>query len=162
MLYINRRLHRYAVSFAVMALFGCEKPKTPSVEATPVVGVAESSTLAAQSSRWYTEEQVSAGEILYTTNCLVCHGVKGVGDPNWRRRNADGSMPPPALNGTAHTWHHNKPYLVNKIMHGAQGANERMPSFQNSLSQTDVESIIAYFQSFWDDEIYEIWWSNEE
>jgi hypothetical protein len=32
-----------------------------------------------------------------------------------------------------------------------------MPSFKKVLTQEEKEAAIAYFQSFWSDEIYELW-----
>ena len=32
-----------------------------------------------------------------------------------------------------------------------------MPAFGNNLSEQEIEDVIAGFQSFWSDEIYDVW-----
>ena len=47
------------------------------------------------------------GAKIFNNNCLACHGQNASGPKgDWREKLADGSYPPPPLNGSAHTWHH--------------------------------------------------------
>lgn len=107
--------------------------------------------------RWYSPAQVSAGEEVFVQNCLVCHGERGQATANWRQRNPDGTFPPPPLNGTAHTWHHSLSVLKQTIKNGGIPLGGSMPPFGNALSEAEIESVIAYFQSQWPDETYQVW-----
>ena len=54
----------------------------------------------------YADNEELGGKI-FNNNCAVCHGQNASGPKgDWREKLADGSYPPPPLNGTAHTWHH--------------------------------------------------------
>lgn len=108
--------------------------------------------------RWYTANQVSQGKALFNQNCSQCHGVQaaGLGD-NWQQKLADKDYPPPALNGSAHAWHHPMPQLKQTIAEGTLGISGYMPGFGKILSDEDAEAIIAYFQSFWSEDIYLAW-----
>ena len=109
------------------------------------------------SARWYSPVQVNAGEKLYAANCLSCHGVRGAGDANWRKRDEAGAYPPPPLNGSAHTWHHSLAVLRRTIDRGGAELGGKMPAFAAELNAEERDAIIAYFQSLWSDEIYKIW-----
>lgn len=107
--------------------------------------------------RWYTQSQVAIGQKVFQNNCAVCHGNNAQGTSDWRKRLADGSYPPPPLNGTAHTWHHPMKILKRTIQEGGVARGGKMPAFKNTLSESEIESVIAYFQSKWPSEVYEIW-----
>lgn len=111
----------------------------------------------AAAARWYSPAQVSAGEALFIQNCLTCHGEQGRGAVNWRQRQRDGSFPPPPLNGSAHTWHHPMAVLRRTIKNGGVPLGGTMPAFGEQLKEQEIDSIIAYFQSQWPDEIYQVW-----
>ena len=64
---------------------------------------------------------------------------------------------PPPLNGTAHTWHHSLDLLDQIIAEGGAFYEGNMPGFSGQLSREDRRAVIAYFQSFWTDEIYNAW-----
>jgi len=108
--------------------------------------------------RWYTQLQVEAGAALYQTHCAACHGNAAEGlTQDWRRRNENGNFPPPPLNGTAHAWHHPLEVLERTILEGGAPLGGVMPGFAGTLSSQDARSTIAYFQSYWPDEIYHTW-----
>lgn len=113
--------------------------------------------------RWYTESQVTYGENLFNQNCLQCHGNKaaGLGD-NWQQKLTDKDYAPPALNGTAHAWHHPMPYLKQTITNGTQVIGGYMPPFGEVLSEDEQLAVIAYFQSFWNEEVYAAWKKRNE
>ena len=112
--------------------------------------------------RWYDPSRVESGEKVYAANCAVCHGGRGEATPDWRRRESDGSFPPPPLNGTAHTWHHPFAILARQIKFGAPGGGGKMPTFQNQLTDEEIINVIAWFQSLWPDDIYAQWWSIQQ
>ncbi|UCG38982.1 MAG: cytochrome c [bacterium] len=95
------------------------------------------------------------GESLFASNCSPCHGAKAVGeDPQnnvgggWRE---DGSMIAPALNGTAHAWHHGPDLLFRYVRDGSVDPHSPMPAFGDRLTEDEIWSIIRYFQSLWPD-----------
>ncbi len=107
--------------------------------------------------RWYSSAQVAQGQLLYRTHCAPCHGAHAEATPDWRQPDANGLYPPPPLNGTAHTWHHPLPQLRLTIRHGGASFGGKMPPFKAILSASEIDSIIAWFQSLWPDEIYRQW-----
>ncbi|OMH31760.1 cytochrome c [Motiliproteus sp. MSK22-1] len=104
--------------------------------------------------RWYSKEQVELGAKVYQANCAVCHGSNAEATPEWIKPDANGLYPPPPLNGTAHAWHHPFPILKKTIEEGSAG---RMPAWKGKLSEQEVESVIAWFQSLWPDRGYQLW-----
>jgi len=110
------------------------------------------------SGRWYSQFQVNKGEKIYDKNCQICHGINAQGvTANWKKTLPDGSYPPPPLNGTAHAWHHPLKMLKRTINVGGIPLGGKMPPFKDVLDEDDKENVIAYFQSFWDDRIYQAW-----
>ena len=109
------------------------------------------------SARWYTAEQLDRGRILFQTQCASCHGENAEGTPEWRKTNPDGHYPPPPLNGSAHAWHHPLSVLERTIAVGGVSLGGVMPGFADTLSEDEARSTIAYFQSYWSDEIYARW-----
>jgi len=107
--------------------------------------------------RWYSVEQVAAGEPLYQTYCSVCHAADGSATDEWRTPGPDGVYPPPPLNGTAHTWHHPIDVLDSTIVNGGVAFGGVMPGFGRALDEDDRLAIIAWFQSLWTDDIYQRW-----
>ena len=111
--------------------------------------------------RWYTPEQVTAGAALYRENCSTCHKENAEGTADWKTRDANGQLPPPPLNGTAHTWHHPLRALAWQIKFGAPGGQGAMPGFSQTLSDEQVSDVVAWFQDRWSDEIYAQWFEIE-
>lgn len=110
------------------------------------------------SQRWYTETQSALGKRVYEKNCTVCHGSQGQGlTENWKQPLADGSYPPPPLNGTAHTWHHPASQLLRTINNGGISQGGKMPGFDSQLTDENKIAVIAYFQNWWSDDIYDAW-----
>ena len=112
--------------------------------------------------RWYDRSRVESGAKVYAGHCAVCHGARGEATPDWRRREPDGSFPPPPLNGTAHTWHHPFAILARQIKFGAPGGGGKMPTFQAKLTDEEIVNVIAWFQSLWPDDVYAQWWSIQQ
>lgn len=103
------------------------------------------------------EAQLRRGAEVFQANCAQCHGSHAEGAPNWRLRDADGRFPPPPLNGTGHTWHHPKAQLVYTIREGTAQLGGNMPAWKDTLSERDIEAVIAYVQSLWPEEVYQAW-----
>jgi len=112
----------------------------------------------ATTGRWYSQVQVETGQDVFLRNCATCHGQEAEGlSADWRERQADGSLPPPPLNGTAHAWHHPLPVLLQVINAGGAAYDGNMPAFAEQLSSAEKRAAIAYFQQFWDDQTYQQW-----
>ncbi|MEL0586383.1 MAG: cytochrome c [Candidatus Thiodiazotropha sp. (ex. Lucinoma kazani)] len=122
---------------------GTEKPTPPPTQSQP--------------KRWYTQVQVNRGNNLFQENCAVCHKPDASGTTNWRELDANGKLPPPPLNGTAHTWHHPLSILRRTIRMGGIPLGGTMPEFEEKLTNKQIDDILAWVQSHWPDEIYRIW-----
>ena len=108
--------------------------------------------------RWNSTEQVVLGREVFTQNCAVCHGAEAQGTvSDWREKLDDGSFPPPPLNGSAHAWHHPQEVLLRVIDYGGEAMGGKMPAFIDVLEVDEKLAAVAYFQSFWTDEIYQQW-----
>jgi len=112
--------------------------------------------------RWYTQTQVDKGQVIFEKNCATCHGDNAQGTLEWKKTLADGSYPPPPLNGTAHTWHHPINILRRTIYYGGIPLGGTMPSFKDTLTKEEMDAVIAYFQSKWDKKIYDAWSERNE
>ncbi|MDH5752942.1 MAG: cytochrome c [Deltaproteobacteria bacterium] len=99
---------------------------------------------------------VSQGEQLYNRNCLNCHGPGAQGQvparPNGGMNN-DGTYIAPALNGTAHSWHHPPQMLFNIIKNGSPAKDSTMKGWAGKMSDQEINAVIAYFQSLWPEQI---------
>jgi mono/diheme cytochrome c family protein len=110
-----------------------------------------------ETGRWYTVEQVLGGGPVFAQHCAVCHGRQAEGTKEWFRRLPDGRWRPPPLNGTAHAWHHPLWQLRQHIREGSDPRHGNMPAFASILSESEIDAVIAWFQSHWPDEIYQAW-----
>lgn len=140
---------RYFVFLGLLlaSLQGCSKsdPVTPGGEAEAV-------------GRWYTAAQTTVGASVYQQHCALCHGEQAQGlVSDWRKTLEDGSFPPPPLNGTAHAWHHPLSVLLQVLNQGGAAFGGKMPAFADTLNEEQKLAAIAFFQSYWTDEIYAQW-----
>jgi mono/diheme cytochrome c family protein len=139
---------------AAVALSACEReqpdPKARWTDAAAPAG-------APVMMRWYTREQVEAGAALYAQNCATCHKPNAEGTSDWKARDANGKLPPPPLNGTAHAWHHSLDLLRQVVRRGGIPIGGSMPAFAGKLSTQEIDAILAWVQSHWSDKIYAIW-----
>lgn len=107
--------------------------------------------------RWYTQSQLQVGEKIYQSHCISCHKSNARGTAEWKKTLSNGQYPPPPLNGSAHAWHHPLSGLSRSIKNGGVPLGGTMPAFKQTLSDQQVLAVIAYFQSFWSDKIYQDW-----
>ena len=107
--------------------------------------------------RWYFSEQADRGLVIFTSNCVVCHGKNAEATADWKTPDANGAYPPPPLNGSAHAWHHPLSVLGRTIYLGGDPVGGQMPAFKDVLSETEIIDVIAHFQTYWSDAIYERW-----
>ena len=156
------RFNQIVVPIMFLALVSCQDSNEQiegdqAIQATtsPSSSLATSSTT---EQRWYNQAQVDRGQAVFSQNCAVCHGEQAEGlAEDWRQRLPDGSFPPPPLNGTAHAWHHPLFQLIQTIETGGIPYGGQMPPFGDALEDEEKLAAIAYFQNFWDEEIYLAW-----
>ena len=141
-----------------LLVFACFAVLAACEEQTPVAQSPASEDSASTVTRWYQSNQVVLGRQVFAENCAVCHGAEAQGTGgDWRERLDDGSFPPPPLNGSAHAWHHPQEILLRVIDYGGAAMGGKMPEFIDVLEQEEKLAAIAYFQSFWSDDIYQQW-----
>jgi mono/diheme cytochrome c family protein len=97
---------------------------------------------------------VLLGTTVYSASCAGCHGVSAEGQPNWRERRSDGTLPAPPHDASGHTWHHADGLLYRIIRDGgAQFAGpttpSAMPAFGEQLSDSEIRAVLAYLKSLW-------------
>ena len=102
---------------------------------------------------------IARGKIVYESNCVSCHQVNLIGAENWKGLDGDGHRKAPPLNGTGHTWHHDDATLHNIIKYGlakiVKNYDGKMIGFGDKINNKQVDSVLSYIKSHWEDEIYE-------
>lgn len=100
-------------------------------------------------------EEIARGAGIYAEACGSCHGAKLEGQPDWKRRGANGRLPAPPHDATGHTWHHadRQLFTITKLGVGAvvPGYESDMPAFADLLSDDDIRAVLAYVKSTWPD-----------
>ena len=105
----------------------------------------------------YADTEELGGKI-FNNNCAVCHGQNASGPKgDWREKLADGSYPPPPLNGTAHTWHHSPKQLLWTINNGGTLIGGKMPAFKDILKEEEKTAVLDYLFSLWPDKIKRVY-----
>lgn len=107
--------------------------------------------------RWYNQQQVKSGSMIFQKYCAECHMTDASGSPNWRQKDANGKYPPPPLNGSAHAWHHPLESLRRTVRIGGIPLGGSMPAFSDKLNAAEIDEVLAWVQSNWSDEIYAAW-----
>lgn len=103
-------------------------------------------------------ELVSEGRKVYEAYCAECHGLGLKGQPDWRRRGADGVLPAPPHDETGHTWHHPDAVLFATVKLGGEafmpaGVKSGMPGYKDLLTDREIKASIAYIKSRWPGEV---------
>ena len=95
-------------------------------------------------------EEEKRGQGIYTEKCQVCHGVDGVGETYTQQALTDKDyIMAPALDESAHAWHHTDEQLAETILEGSP-RTPRMPAGKNSgISAADARDLVAYIKSLW-------------
>lgn len=143
------------VGLMVLAVSGCDAP--PQGEGRSVIAGFSGPDIV----RVLNAEQVALGKQVYDGHCARCHGDSGQGDPAWRQPGADGLYPPPPLDGSGHSWHHSTAWLKDMIRNGSPPGKGNMPAWGDTLSDEEIDAVIAWFQSRWPDPVYAAWYENQ-
>jgi mono/diheme cytochrome c family protein len=102
---------------------------------------------------------IARGKIIYESYCVSCHQVNLIGAENWKGVDEDGHRKAPPLNGTGHTWHHDDATLHNIIKYGlpkiVKNYEGKMIGFGDKINDKQIDSVLSYIKSHWEDEIYE-------
>lgn len=90
------------------------------------------------------------GKELYAKNCQTCHGIEGVGETyNLQALTDSKYLMAPALDTSAHAWHHTDDALVKTILEGSSRPS-RMPAWKGKgMSESDARDVVAYIKSLW-------------
>jgi mono/diheme cytochrome c family protein len=101
---------------------------------------------------------LARGAALYVEHCAACHGAALEGEPDWRRRLPDGTLPAPPHDASGHTWHHADADLFAMTKHGIEqfappGYRTAMPAFAGILDHAEIIAILAHIKSQWPPEI---------
>ena len=104
--------------------------------------------------------EVALGARVYAENCASCHGAELEGEPDWRTRNADGTMPAPPHDETGHTWHHDDATLfrltkegINALLGEGSEVASGMPVFEGVLTDEEIRASLSYIKSTWPGEV---------
>ncbi|WP_177418301.1 c-type cytochrome [endosymbiont of Lamellibrachia barhami] len=91
------------------------------------------------------------GQKLFTDHCQSCHGVDGVGETYTLEALTNKNyVMAPALDESAHAWHHTDEALVKTILDGSQ-RTERMVAWKTKgLDEKDAKDLVVYIKSLWD------------
>ena len=164
-------------AITLLAACGDEQPSTP---AKPALSPAPTATALATTSTTATatatqtqakapvstippvrDTATSSGQALFQSNCAVCHGAGGEGQPDWHIKKPDGVLPAPPLNGDGHTWHHGDGTLYTYVSGGGKtfespdipSFKSGMPAFGEALSREDIIDVIEYVKALWGDKV---------
>lgn len=101
---------------------------------------------------------VAEGKAVYADACAACHGAALEGEPDWRIRKPDGTLPAPPHDVSGHTWHHADGLLFAITKYGGNYVTQGnppsgMPGFEATLTDRQIIASLAYIKSTWPDEI---------
>ena len=136
---------------ALIFLLACDQQPSVSVGSTGLMPKRE-----------YDQNVLNEGKKIYSENCAKCHGENAEGAADWHKRYADGTFPPPPLNGSGHAWHHSIAVLTEMIQNGSKPGEGNMPAWKDKLSPEQVAMVIEWFQSLGPDQVYAAWYEQQQ
>ncbi len=101
---------------------------------------------------------IAQGQGVYRQHCASCHGRNLEGEPNWRRRKANGKLPAPPHDASGHTWHHSDKLLFRIVKRGTAaiapaGYKTDMPGYAGVLTDREIRAVLAFIKSRWPSDI---------
>jgi len=145
----------FFTSFLLLLLSACDANKSETLN-TQSPGVTSQPEPTSVVEREKDADILQKGEAIFLKNCSQCHGRHAEGTKEWKTPDADGKYPPPPLNGSAHAWHHSTEVLMEVIKDGSMPEGN-MPSWEGKLTDDEIRAVIAWFQSFWPEDIFNTW-----
>jgi mono/diheme cytochrome c family protein len=102
--------------------------------------------------------KLEEGRQVYLAHCAACHGAELEGEPNWRRRRADGTLPAPPHDANGHTWHHADAQLFEITKFGTAALiggdyKSNMGGYEGVLSDAEIRAVLDFIKSRWPPEI---------
>ncbi len=152
----------FATSVLLLSVTACNKDKKTATASVAATSASGSAAVAKPVERNMDFGEIARGGQIFEKNCAVCHGTRAQGAINWRFRGPDGKFPAPPLNGTGHAWHHPLVALQYVINNGSPGGQGNMPAWKGKLSNRDISEVIAWLQSKWPDQVYQVWAKNDQ
>ena len=106
----------------------------------------------------FSAERNAMGRSLYAEHCASCHGANLEGQPNWRKRLANGRMPAPPHDASGHTWHHPDEALFRVTKEGSAavaggGYESDMPGFGDVMTDDEIRAVLTFIKSIWPERI---------
>lgn len=104
---------------------------------------------------------LATGAKVYAAHCAACHGAALEGQPDWRRRDANGLLPAPPHDASGHTWHHDDETLfrITKFgvgsVAGDPGYKTAMPVYEGQLSDQEIVAVLSWIKSRWPESVRE-------
>ena len=95
-------------------------------------------------------DEEKRGRAIYREKCLACHGKDGNGE-NYSVESLTNKnyIMAPALDASAHAWHHTDEALQKLILEGS-ARTSRMAAWKNTgLTENDAHDLVAYIKSLW-------------
>ena len=95
-------------------------------------------------------EAEQRGQRIYVEKCQSCHGIDGVGETYSQQAISDQNyLMSPALDESAHAWHHTDEQLAETILEGS-ARTPRMAAWKKAgVSADDARDLVAYIKSLW-------------
>ena len=91
-----------------------------------------------------------SGHNLYVNKCQGCHGKDGVGETYTVQALTDKNfIQAPALDASAHAWHHTDDALVKLILEGSARTSRMAAWKEEDISEHDARDLVAYIKSLW-------------
>ncbi|BAO44381.1 c-type cytochrome [Thiolapillus brandeum] len=90
------------------------------------------------------------GKKIFTQRCQSCHGVDGVGETFTTQALTDKNyISAPALDDSAHAWHHTDDALVKTILDGSPRTEKMRAWKKEGVTEEDARDLVAYIKSLW-------------
>lgn len=87
-------------------------------------------------------DPISRGEVVYKTNCILCHGVKGNG-----KGRASIMYDPPPADLTRSDKNDDYKRMIITMGGAAMGRSEVMPQWGLQLKEQEIEDVVAYLRT---------------
>lgn len=95
-------------------------------------------------------EAQARGKKRFAEDCQSCHGTEGVGETYTLQALTDKNyILAPALDDSAHAWHHSDEALVQTILNGSP-RSERMIAWKTKgTTEQEAQDLVAYIKTLW-------------